>query len=268
MELTGKTALVTGAGAEGGIGYEVARLLAEQGADVVIAGRDAERGIAVAEKLTLALAAANNGGPGGTTTGVAHGENGAGGSVRFALADLTDVDQVQALADQAGEVDILVNNAAAIAVGPTTEQDVASYEESFAANVRAPFFLTKALAPKMIARGGGSIVNVSTMVAQIGMPGMSVYGATKAALESLTRTWAAEFAPAGIRVNAVAPGPTRSDKVVSLMGDGVEELGRTTPLQRTASPTEIAELIVFLAGEKASYVTGATVAADGGRTAV
>ena len=253
MQLEGKTALVTGAGAEGGIGYEVARLLAEAGADVVIAGRDGERGAAVAQKLA---------------TEVAHGENGSGGSVRFALADLTDVDQVRALADEAGDVDILINNAAAIAVGPTTEQDVASYEESFAANVRAPFFLTKALAPKMIARGGGSIVNVSTMAAQIGMPGMSVYGATKAALESLTRTWAAEFAPAGIRVNAVAPGPTRSDKVVSMMGDGIEQLGQTTPLARTASPTEIAELIVFLAGDKASYVTGATVAADGGRTAV
>jgi NAD(P)-dependent dehydrogenase (short-subunit alcohol dehydrogenase family) len=96
---------------------------------------------------------------------------------------------------------------------------------------------------------------------------MSVYSATKAALESLTRTWAAEFAP-GIRVNAVAPGPTRSDKAVSLMGDGVDQLGQSTPLARTASPTEIAELIVFLAGDKASYVTGATVAADGGRSAV
>jgi NAD(P)-dependent dehydrogenase (short-subunit alcohol dehydrogenase family) len=152
--------------------------------------------------------------------------------------------------------------------GPTMEQDVGAYEEAFAANVRAPFFLTKALAPKMVARGGGSIVNVSTMAAQIGMPGMSVYSATKAALESLTRTWAAEFAPAGIRVNTVAPGPTRTEKGVALLGDAVEQIGATTPLARTASPTEIAHLIVFLAGDKASYVTGATVAADGGRTAI
>jgi NAD(P)-dependent dehydrogenase (short-subunit alcohol dehydrogenase family) len=184
------------------------------------------------------------------------------------LADLTDMGAVAHLGEQAGEVDILVNNAAALTFGPTVEQDVQSFEEVFATNVRAPFFLTAALAPGMLAKGSGSIVNVSTMVATIGLAGMSVYSASKAALESLTRTWAAEFASAGVRVNTVAPGPTRSDKVADAMGEAGEELGRSTPLGRMASTAEIAQVILFLAGDRSSYVTGATIAADGGRTAV
>lgn len=97
---------------------------------------------------------------------------------------------------------------------------------------------------------------------------MSVYGATKAALESLTRTLAAEFAAGGVRVNTVALGPTRSEKVVGLMGEAAEQLGRSTALGQMASTTEIAQVILFLASDRSSYVTGATLAADGGRTAI
>lgn len=108
-----------------------------------------------------------------------------------------------------------------------------------------------------------------TMAARIGMPGLSVYSATKAALESLTRTWAAEFSPAGIRVNTVAPGPTRTDMVLSNMGeDGAAQVGKTTLLGRLAAPREIAEVVLFLASDRAAYITGATIAADAGRTAV
>ncbi|HEX3873437.1 MAG TPA: SDR family oxidoreductase [Solirubrobacteraceae bacterium] len=245
MELENKTALITGAGATGGIGAATARLFAREGATVVISGRDADRGARVVAEIDAA-----------------------GHTARFVLADLTDLVAVRRLADDAGDVDILVNNAAAFAVGPTVDQDSASFDESFDANVRGPYFLTAALAPRMFAKGAGSIVNVSTMAARIGLPGMSVYGATKSALESLTRTWAAEFAPAGVRVNAVAPGPTRSDKVVGLMGDAAEQLGRTTPLARMASTSEIAQVILFLASDRSSYVTGATLRADGGRTAI
>jgi len=245
MELENKTALITGAGANGGIGAETARLFAREGAEVIVSGRDVARGEAVASAITST-----------------------GGRARFILADLSNLVAVRRLADEAGDVDILVNNAASFAFAPTAEQDAESFDESFAINVRAPYFLTAALASRMAAKGMGSIVNVTTMVAHIGMPGLSLYSATKGALDSLTRTWAAEFAPGGVRVNAVAPGPTRSEKVAGTMGEAAEELGRSTPLARMASTNEIAQTVLFLASDRASYITGATLAADGGRTAV
>jgi NAD(P)-dependent dehydrogenase (short-subunit alcohol dehydrogenase family) len=121
-----------------------------------------------------------------------------------------------------------------------------------AAILRAPFFLTAALLPKMITRGSGAVVNVSTI----------------AALESLTRSWAAAFGANGIRVNTVAPGPTRTDAAIDMLGDGVEQLGSQAPLGRTADPAEIAEAIVFLASPRASYLTGATVPVAGGRSVI
>lgn len=245
MELENKIALITGAGSAGGIGAETARLFAAEGAEVILSGRDADRGQQVVDAI-----------------------NADGGKARFVLADLTDPEAVRHLADEAGDVDILVNNAASFGFVAAVDQDQASYDETFATNVRAPYFLTAALAPAMIARGSGSIINISTMVARIGMPGLSTYGASKAALESLTRTFAAEFGPAGVRVNAVAPGPTRSDKVVTTMGDGVEQMAAGGPLGRPATTTEIGQVVLFLASDRSSFVTGATLAADGGRTAV
>lgn len=239
MSLHDKTALITGAGATGGIGFQIAKLLADDGAEVVISGRDEAQGRQAVEQL--------------------------GDRARFIRADLSDLAQVEELAEAAGDVDILVNNAATITVNPVVDQDVASYEDVFAVNVRAPYFLTSALAPKMIANGGGSIINISTMVAQVATPGMSVYGASKAALESLTRTWAAELGPAGIRVNTVSPGPTSSEKVMTIMGDVARELGKDTLLARMADPAEVAQAVYFLATDRSSYITGAYVPVDGGR---
>lgn len=228
------------------VGGLTAELLAAAGAEAVITGRSTERGAAAVRAITDR-----------------------GGRARFVAADLSDLDAVRRLAQEAGEVDVLVNNAAVVPGGPTVSQDVDAFEAAFAANVRAPYFLTAALAPAMVARGSGSIVNVSTMAARIGMPGLSVYSATKAALESLTRTWAAEFSPAGVRVNAVAPGPTRTDMVLANMGEEMAgQIGKTTLLGRLAAPREIAEVIFFLATDRASCVTGAVIAADAGRTAI
>ncbi|AGP59334.1 SDR family NAD(P)-dependent oxidoreductase [Streptomyces rapamycinicus] len=239
MDFKGKNALVTGAGAIGGLGYAVARVLASGGADVTVTGRDPRRGAQAVENL--------------------------GGRIRFLPADLSEVEDVRRLADAAGPVNILINNAAVL-LGAT--QELAAFDEAFAVNVRAPFALTTVLAPRMAANGGGSIVNISSTAAGIGMPAMAVYGATKAALESLTRAWAAEFAQANVRVNAVSPGPMRSAKAVESLGQDVGGYGDTVPLARVADPAEVAEVVAFLASDLASFTTGAIVAADGGRSAI
>ncbi len=121
----------------------------------------------------------------------------------------------------------------------------------------------------MIARGSGVIVNISGALASSGdVGGAVVSSAAKAALESLTRSWAVAFGAHRIRVNTIAPGSTRTDSVIATLGDRLEQLGSATPLGRTADPSEIAEAIVFLASPQASYITGATVMVDGGYTAI
>lgn len=239
-DLTGQTALITGGTA--GIGLACARLFAGEGASVVITGRDAHRGEAAASAI--------------------------GGEVRFVRADIADMDSVKSLVRQVGDVDILVNNAASFPAAVTVEQDLASFEKTFDTNVRGAYFLAAGLVRGMLERGRGSIVNVTTMVAAKGVPGASAYSASKAAVESLTRTWAAEFGARGIRVNSVAPGPTKTEGVLAEWGETNEELGRTLPLGRTAEPEEIAEAVLFLASPRSSFITGSTLHADGGGTAM
>ncbi|MGK2865832.1 MAG: SDR family NAD(P)-dependent oxidoreductase [Mycobacterium sp.] len=238
-ELTGQTALVTGGTA--GIGLACARLLVEAGASVLITGRNRERGASAAAEI--------------------------GGDIRFIQADMSDLDSVAALVQQSFAVDILVNNAARFPGALTVAQDVASFESTFDTNVRGTYFLVAGLAPGMLERGHGSIINVTSMVASKGVPGASVYSASKAAVESLTRTWATEFGPGGVRVNTVAPGPTNTEGVVAEWGDTNAELGRGLPLGRTAEPAEIAQAVLFLDTPASSFVTGLTLHADGGGAA-
>jgi NAD(P)-dependent dehydrogenase (short-subunit alcohol dehydrogenase family) len=240
MELANHTALITGGTA--GIGWEAARLFAAEGAEVIISGRDRQRGENAAARI--------------------------GERARFVQADLADLESVKSLVQQCGDVDIVVNNAASFPAAATVDQDVASFESTFDTNVRGAYFLVAGLVPGMLDRGRGSIVNVTTMVAFKGVPGASGYSASKAALESLTRTWAAEFGKHGVRVNSVAPGPTRTDGVIAEWGDTNEELGRALPIGRTAHPAEIAEAVLFLASPRSSFITGSTLHADGGGTAV
>jgi NAD(P)-dependent dehydrogenase (short-subunit alcohol dehydrogenase family) len=240
--LEGKRALVTGG--TSGIGRAAAEALARDGAYVLISGRSAERGGDVVEAIGAA-----------------------GGAAEFVPADLASADDVRALAGRASDVDILVNNAGVFPGGLTHELPESVFDETFAVNVKAPFFLTAAIAPQMAARGGGAIVNVTTMVAEFGMAGLSAYGASKAAAALLTKAWAAEYGPQGVRVNAVSPGPT-STPGTDAMGDGFAAIVSTIPLGRAADPEEIAEAIVFLASDRASYLNGAVIPVDGGRVAV
>lgn len=234
------TALVTGA--TSGIGRATALRLARDGWSVLVHGRNPERGADVVHEIEAA-----------------------GGQARFVAADLNDLASVRALVDEVGPVDVLVNNAGRSWFGPTAELDEPTFNDLFDGNVRAAYFLVAGIAPGMAERSSGSIINVASMAGQIGLAGGAAYGATKAALSSMARSWAAEFSPRGVRVNAVAAGPVFSTPEKS---EFIEQLGATTPLGRGAQVEEIAEVIAFLASDKSSYLTGATIAADGGRTAV
>jgi NAD(P)-dependent dehydrogenase (short-subunit alcohol dehydrogenase family) len=238
--LPAPVALVTGA--TSGIGREVARKLAADGFTVLVHGRDADRGAAVVQEI-----------------------NADGGNARFVAADLTDAADIERLAAEAADVDVLVNNAGFSWFGPTADLTPATFDAMFAANVRSAYFLVAAIAPLMAKRGTGAIINLGSMAGQIGLAGGAAYSATKAALASLTRSWAAEFSPQGVRVNTVAPGPAYTDGAVP---ERTAALGSTTLLGRAAEASEIADVIAFLASPKAAYITGAVIAADGGRTAI
>lgn len=239
-ELAGKTALVTGA--TSGIGRATAVRLAELGADVIVHGRNTERGSNVVAEIIRA-----------------------GGNARFLQADLSNAADISALADDAGDIDILVNNAGTVWFGPTPEISVEQLDALFSANVRATYLVTAALLPGLLRKGNSSIVNVGSMAGKIGMAGGAAYGATKAALHSFTQAWAAEYAKQGVRVNAVAPGPVFTPIQPE---EDTAALGSTTPLGRGGETAEIADAIAFLASNRASYITGAVLSADGGYTAV
>lgn len=246
-ELAGTTALVTGA--TSGIGRATAISLAERGAHVLATGRDKTRG----EELVGAIRAE-------------------GGEADFIAVDLHDADSARDLARRAtelgdGHVEILVNNAGIFPLGATDETDERTFDAVYDLNVKVPFFLVAELAPGMADRGKGAIVNVSTMGAQVGMAGVALYGSSKAALNLLTKAWAAEYGPRGVRVNAVGVGPTRTPGT-EVMGDELDKLGARAPAGRVAAPAEIAEAITYLATDAATFVHGAILPVDGGRTAV
>jgi NAD(P)-dependent dehydrogenase (short-subunit alcohol dehydrogenase family) len=236
-DLEGRVALVTGA--TSGLGRAAAVQLAAQGATVLVHGRDATRGAAVVTEI----------------------EN-SGGSARFVGADLSEPAEALRLAEEAGDVDVLINNAGFAWFGPSAELPVDTLEQLFAANVQAPYLLASVLAPKMATRGDGVIVNVASRAGTVGQPNTAAYGATKAALASLARSWAAEYGPAGVRVNAISPGPVYTNAAERELFDSI---GKTTVMGRAGEPQEVADLIGFLASPRASYITGTNVAIDGGR---
>jgi len=247
MATDSSTALITGG--TSGIGRASAAKLAQLGIHVIVVGRNAERG----EKTVAEIRAV-------------------GGKADFISSDLRDAPSAREVARRAievgnGHVDILINNAGIYPFGPTHEMTEEIFDRVYSLNVKVPYFFVAELAPLMAKRGKGAIVNLSTMAADYGAPGMSLYGSSKAAIKLLTKVWAAEYAPRGVRVNVVSPGPTRTEGT-DAMGEGLEQLAAQAPAGRPATADEIAEAIVFLATDRASFIYGAKLAVDGGRTAI
>ena len=246
--LAGKTALVTGATSN--IGRAIAAAFASEGAYVAVSGRDEERG----EKVVEAIRAS-------------------GGRADFVRADLDGSAEVsRVLAEEAsrvlgGRVDVLVNNAAAVFAEPTTETDEEMLDRVWAVNVKAPFFLTAAVAPAMAARGGGAVVNISSWLARLGAPAATAYNATKGAIETLTRDWAAEFGPSGVRVNAIAPGVIQNPTFGGAP-EGADSAMKGTPVGTSGPPEAIAHAAVYLASDEADFVHGSVIDVDGGRGSV
>ena len=247
MTTNASVALITGG--TSGIGRAVANKVAQLGMHVLVVGRNLERG----EKTVAEIRSA-------------------GGQADFISADLRDAASARDVAKRAvelgnGHVDILINNAGIYPFGPTHEMTEELFNRVYSIDVKAPYFLVAELAPQMAERGKGAIVNLSTMAADYGAPGMSLYGSSKAAINLLTKTWAAEYGPSGVRVNAVSAGPTRTEGT-DRMGEGLEQLAAQAPAGRPATADEIAKAIVFLATDRSSFIYGAKLAVDGGRTAV
>ena len=248
LRLQGRTALVTGS--TDGIGAGIARTLAAEGAHVIVTGRDEIRGAKVAAEIT-----------------------GSGGAATFVRADLSAGAGIRDLAATAqviagGPPDILVNNAAMlIAPGPTGEVGEELIDAALAVNVRAVILLTGLIAPGMAARGHGAIVNLGSINGLAGMAGSALYSATKAAVHSLTKSWADEYGPGGVRVNTVAPGPTTTEKTAAL-ADRIAPIIARVPSRRASTPEEVGRAVAFLASDEASNIHGATLSVDGGRSAI
>jgi len=246
--LAGKVAIVTGGGS--GIGRAAALRFAAEGAAVLVADVAGATAEAVAKEATAA---------GGRALGTA--------------VDVTDRDQVIAMVERAvaefGGVDVLMTAAGIIAFGDVTETDPDVWERVLAVNLTGAYLCARAVIPLMVARGGGSIVTISSSTgAHDAAPGTAAYIASKGGVAMLTKAMAVDHAAAGVRVNAIAPGPTATPMLQAVMSpDELRAFGQAMPIGRLADPAELAAAALFLASDDASYVTGAVFAVDGGQTA-
>jgi NAD(P)-dependent dehydrogenase (short-subunit alcohol dehydrogenase family) len=247
--MKGQVVLITGALA--GIGRATALAFAREGAQVVISGRRDEEGW----KLEAELRAL-------------------GVKAEYVRSDVRHEDDVRGLVDRTvarfGRLDVAVNNAGTEGQpGPITEQTAETYAAAFDTNVLGVLLSMKHELRVMLAQRRGSIVNVSSVAGQRGFPGASVYVASKHAVEGLTKSAALEVAEAGVRVNIVAPGPIETGMLDRFTGTEERKTGLVAgvPLKRAGGPEEVAQAIVFVASDKASFITGASIAVDGGKIA-
>ena len=245
MSVEGRTAIVTGAAT--GIGRATARLLAERGARVVAAGLQPDE-----------LA--------GTVKAIAE----AGGEAIAVDADVSDPDAIEAVAAAAqeafGGTDILVNNAAVYPLGPWHEMDAAALDAVFATNVRGYYLMARAVREQMIARGGGSVVNVASVTFWTGNALLAAYVASKGAVIGFTRALAREAGPDGIRANAVAPGaiPTAATEIHADQEGLWRDVLEAQSIKRRGEVEDVARAIAFFASDDASFVSGQTLLVDGG----
>jgi NAD(P)-dependent dehydrogenase (short-subunit alcohol dehydrogenase family) len=244
--LTGKTVIVTGGTM--GIGEAIVRRCLDEGARMVVVARGAERGERLAEEL----------------------------GVRFVAGDVREpatADAAVAAAEALGGADVLVNNAAVDFTSDLLATDPGDVRDVFDTNFFGAFWMLARVARELVARGGGSIVNVSSRLASIGVPSMVVYGASKGALLALTRGAAVELARHNVRVNAVAPGMTATplfDAWIAQHDDPdafAAEIANAIPQGRVGTPEEVAAAVAYLAADESAHVTGASIPIDGGYTA-
>lgn len=249
QRLQGRTALVTGSTSN--IGRSIAVALAREGAHVVVSGRDAARGAAVVDQIRE---------DGGRADFVRADLDGTAAASKALAATTAEVLE--------GRVDVLVNNAGIYPASTTPTTDEETFDRVYGVNVKAPFFLTQALVPGMISAGGGVIINLGSWIARLGVPVSSLYSSTKGAMETLTRAWAAEFGPQGVRVNAISPGVVVSPDWDTATDHPGEVMMRGTPAGRSGHPDAIAAAAVYLASDESAFVHGTVLDVDGGRTGV
>lgn len=245
--LSGKTAIVSGG--SDGIGRSIAERLAAEGAHVIICARNAEKLDATCEAIT---------------------KN--GGSADSQILDVSDAEKYAALVSDTAKdrgLDILVNNAPHVGVGMIADTGLEDFRQNFRVNMDAPYLATRAAMAHMSENGGGSIINISSINGDRAMLGMSGYGASKAALLHFTRNAAMEGARSGVRVNAITPGPIMTPGTRAWFNADPaagEAIANANPMGRIGEPEEVANVALFLASDESSYVTGANIPVDGGKT--
>lgn len=243
MRLEGKVAIITGSGR--GLGKEAAFLFAEEGAKVVVGDINYES----AEEVAAAI-----------------GEE--GGEAMAVKLDVTDSASIQAMVDKVlerfGSIDVLVNNAGITADAQLVKMNEDQWDRVIAVNLKGVYNCTKAIAPIMIARGSGRIINTSSVVGVYGNFGQTNYAATKAGVIGMTKVWARELGRKGITVNAVAPGVTMTEMMSTVPEKILSGIRDKTPLGRLGEPRDIAYAYLYLASDEANFVNGATIQVDGG----